>query len=212
MKRNLFILVTLTIASLCMACGESGANSAGSKPANSAAGNANVAAPVNPAAIEADIKKMMTDVAGALAKNDADAVEKFYADNYMLVNVDGSVQTRAERLAALRSGDVKYSSFAYSDSQVRVNPEGTGAVAITKATFKAVNKGKPLDGDFRVTHVWSKMKDGSWKMVNAQATKIEGGDAAKTDDKPKADDKSKLANAAKADTMAGDDIEPPKKK
>ena len=57
MKRNLFVLMTLIVAAFFTACGEPAGNSA-SKPANTAASNANTAAPVNPAAIEADIKKV----------------------------------------------------------------------------------------------------------------------------------------------------------
>lgn len=212
MKRNLFVLMTLAAAALFIACGDSGAgNNAGTKPANSAASNANAAAPVNPAAAEAEIKKLMDAAATALAKNDADAMDKIYAENYMLVNIDGSTQTRAERLASLRSGDTKYTSFGYSEPNIRVNAEGNGAVAMAKLSMKGTSKGKAIDGDYRVTQVYSKTKDG-WKQVSAQATKIEGGAAAKTDDKAKTGEKSKVANAAKADALTADEAEPQKKK
>lgn len=177
--------MTLGIASLFTACGDAGTNN---KPANASSNASTAASPVNLVAVENDVRKLIADLAAALAKNDADAVDKIYADNYTLVNVDGSVQTKAERLASLRSGEVKYSEFAFSDMTVRVNPEGTSAVSVAKATFKAVNKGKPLEGDFRVTGVWSKTKDG-WRQVSAQATKIEAGAA-------KPDDKAKAANSA----------------
>ena len=77
----------------------------------------------------------------ALSKNDADAMDKIYADNYTLVNTDGSVQTRAERLASLRSGEAKYTSFNYSEPNIRVNPEGNGAVVIAKISMKGTLKG-----------------------------------------------------------------------
>jgi len=128
----------------------------------------------------------------ALAKNDADAMEKIYADNYMLVNLDGSVQTKAERLAALRSGDTKYTSFNYSEPNIRVKPDGTAAVVIARLTMKGTTKGKPMDGDYRVTQVYGKMPDGVWRQITAQATRIEGGA-----EPPKASANTNTANANK---------------
>jgi ketosteroid isomerase-like protein len=58
--------------------------------------------------------------------------------------------------------------------------ERADAFGCTSSTFN----GKPTDGDYRVTQVYGKMPDGSWKQITAQATKIEGGSApAKADDK-----------------------------
>ena len=189
MKRIVLALLTLAASAFFTACGDQGLVN---KPTNAAANNTNNASPaVNPAAVETDIKKLMTDAAAALSKNDADAMDKIYADNYMLVNIDGSLQTKAERLASLRSGETKYDSFAYDDINVRSNPEGTGAISIARLTMKGTMRGKPVDGTFRVTQVYSKTKDG-WKQVSAQATKIEGGPAAaKTDSNAKPDDKAK---------------------
>lgn len=193
MTKLFLALAMLIAASLMFACGGSGGNNAAA-PSNAKPANATntAAAPADNAANEADIRKLMADGAAALGKNDADAMEKIYADNYMLVNIDGSVQNKSERLAAIKSGDVKYTSFSYSDAVVRINPEGTGAVVIAKLSMKGTTKGKSMDGDYRVTHVYAKTKDG-WKQVSAQATKIEAS-AGKTEDKP-------LAPAAPSDKM-----------
>ena len=196
--RRIFLTISMLIASsfIFTSCGDQTATNAGngaSKPANAAnsASNSNAAAPVNPAAIEADIKKLITDYAASTAKNDVDAYDKITSDNFMFVSNDGSVQTKAERLASMKSGATKYESLAYDDVTVRVNPEGNGAVVIGKATVKGTNMGKPIDATVRVTQVWSKTKDG-WKMASLQATNI----AAKADDKPKADDKKADAKPA----------------
>ncbi len=203
--------MTLIVVAFFTACGDSGAGNAGNKPANTAKAT-NAAAPaVDIAGAEAEIKKLRETAEAALGKNDADTMEKIYADNYMLVTIDGSVQTRAERLAALRSGDVKYTAFAYGEANTRVNPEGTGAIVIGKLTMKGTSKGKPIDGEYRVTQVYAKTKDG-WKQVGGQATKIEGGGAAKADDKAKMNESQKSTGNAKIDAMAADDAEPPKKK
>jgi ketosteroid isomerase-like protein len=184
----------LAAALMFTACGAPPANNATNKPANTANTNTASTAPVDTKADEAAIKKLMDDAAAALGKNDADAMDKIYADNYMLVNIDGSLQTRAERLAALKAGDVKYSSFAYSEPNLRFNPEGTGCIVIAKLSMKGTSKGKPIDGENRVTQDYRKTKDG-WKQITAQATKIE---AANADDK-KADDKAMATDDKKTD-------------
>jgi ketosteroid isomerase-like protein len=168
----------LAAALLMISCGGSGGNNApaNNKPANAA--NTATAPVADPKADEAEIRRIMADAAVALGKNDADAMAKIYADNYKLVNIDGSVQDRNARLEALRSGDVKYSAFSYSDADIRINPEGNGAIVIAKLAMKGTSKGKSIDGDYRVTQVYSKTKDG-WKQVGAQATKIEAGATAK---------------------------------
>ena len=210
MKRIILALIVLIIGVFLIACGDQGAgNKAANTPANSA--NSNSAPVANAAAIETEIKKMMTDAAASLAKNDADAMAKIYADNYMLVNIDGSVQTKAERIAALKSGDAKYESFTYDEISVRSNPEGTGAISIAKATIKGTNKGKPLEGVYRVTQVYSKTKDG-WKQVTAQATKIEAAGAAKTENQTKTDAKTEEKSGDKDNKSKEEAPKPPANK
>jgi ketosteroid isomerase-like protein len=197
----IFVVSAFFVAS----CGDSAGN-ASSKPANNAAVNTNTAPPVNPAAIEADIKKLVTDYTAALSKNDIAAYEKMMADSFTFVNTDGTVQTKTQRLDAMKSGATKYESLTYDDVTVRVNPDGNGATVLAKATVKGKNIGKPIDTTLNVTQVWSKMKDG-WKMASLQATNptAKTDDKPKMDDKAKADDKSKMEAKAKAADKAADE-------
>ena len=181
-------------ALLLMSCGEPAANNATNKPTN-AANNAVANTATDPAALQAELKKLTTDSAASLSKNDVDAMEKVYGENYMFIGPDGAVATRAERIQAMKKGDTKYESVTYDDISVRTNPEGTGAIVISTATVKGKNMGKPIDGKFRVTHVWSKTKDG-WRMVNGQTTAITAA-AAKPDEKAPANTAAANTNAAK---------------
>lgn len=168
-RRSVALVLFAAACVLLSACGEPAANNAANKPAN-AANNA-AAAPVNTAAIEADIKKALNDMATSLVKGDAAAIEKLYTDNYRFVAPDGSVATGQERIASMKSGDTKFESLSLDDVTVRVNAEGNGAVSISRATVKGSNLGKKADGQNRVTHVWSKTKDG-WRLASAQVTVI----------------------------------------
>ncbi|MEP6703259.1 MAG: nuclear transport factor 2 family protein [Acidobacteriota bacterium] len=122
------------------------------------------------------MKKAVNDTAALLAKNDAAGLEKVYADNYMLVGPDGAVSNRAERLASFKSGETKFDSFSYDEVNVRVHPDGTGAIVIAKASASGLNRGKKVSSPLRVTQVWVKNKDG-WQQVSAQATPILAGDS-----------------------------------
>ena len=190
--------MTLIIASIFIACGDQGgSNKPANAPANTANANTAAAQPVDAAAIEADIKKLVTEYAAAMVKSDVAAFEKTTSDNFMFVSNDGSIQTRAERITSMKTGATKYESLTYDDLNVRVNAEGNGAVVIGKATVKGMNMGKPIDGVNRVTQVWSKTKDG-WKMASLQATPL----TAKSDDK-KVDDK-KTDDKMKSDNKTAD--------
>lgn len=169
MRKFTFAIAILATASLFIAC-DPAANNTGNKPTN-AANNAAAKPAANTAAIETDVKKLVTDAAASLSKNDVTAFEKSTTDNYMFVNPNGVVTTRAERAAAMKSGDTKYESVTYDEVSVRVNPEGTGAVVIGRATVKGVNMGSKVDGQYRITQVWSKTADG-WKMASGHATPI----------------------------------------
>src|SRR5688572_6911997 len=129
--------VLITASLVFVSCDAPAANTSANKPANNA-NAANTAAPVNTAAIEADVKKMITEYAAA-AKGDAAAYDKMTSDNFMFVGNDGLVETKAERMAAMKSGAIKYDTLTYDDVNVRVNPEGNGAVAISKVTVKGIN-------------------------------------------------------------------------
>ncbi|HKX82690.1 MAG TPA: nuclear transport factor 2 family protein [Pyrinomonadaceae bacterium] len=170
MSKNLIALALLAAGCLMLsACGEPAANNAANKPAN-AANNA-ATAPVNTAAIETDLKKMTSDMAATLVKGDTAAIEKLYNDNYMFVGPDGAVATKAQRLESMKSGDTKLESLTFDEVSVRVNPEGTGAIVVSKATVKGKNMGKPVEGVNRVSHVWRKTPDG-WRLVHGQVSPL----------------------------------------
>lgn len=215
MKKLFLVPMTFVVMSFFAACGgESGAGNT-SKAANAAPSNANsaAAAPADPKAAEAEVRKVMEAIKAGLSSNNADAMDKVYADNYTFVGNDGTMMTKAERLAALRSGELKYTSFNYTEDKITVAADGNSAVGIFTISAKGMMKGKPMDGDTRTTGVFAKTKDG-WKLASASNVKIEGG-AAKADDKTKANANTaqKGASNAKTDALAVDDGgAPPTKK
>jgi len=128
--------------------------------------NANTNSTSSPAVVEADVKKMLTDMGAAMSRNDAEALGRFLSDDYRLVSPAGDIQTKEERLSDLRSGATKFESFAYEDVNVRTY--GDTAVAIARVNVKGKVRGRDA-GPATATIVFAKTKDG-WKVVSGQAT------------------------------------------
>ena len=61
------------------------------------------------------------------------------------------------------------------------NADGTAVIVIAKLSMKGTSKGKPMDGDYRITQVYRKMPEG-WKQITAQATKIESATPSKPEE------------------------------
>jgi len=156
MRKTITLITALIGAALISSCGDPAANSvAANKPANSV-NNAAAKPAADSAAVEADVKKFISDFEVALNKNDADGVGKFYNDDYTLIDQDGVMQTKASRVEQIRSGKVKWEGLKFADTKVRTHPAGDGAVVYAHATGKTTIDGKTGDRDSMVTWVVGK--------------------------------------------------------
>ena len=113
---------------------------------------------------QVDHERIQAQIAG-----DAATLDRIYADDYTLVNVSGIVTTKAQRLAAIKSGEIKYESV--SVDEVNIRSYGDTAVVTDRATVKLQDKGQDLSGQYRVTLTFVKIK-GTWQLVAAQNTRI----------------------------------------
>ena len=176
--RKIFLTVSMLIAASIAftSCGAPAANNAASasnKPAN--AGNTATAPAVDKATVEAELKKTIDDFTAALNKGDVAALDKMYSDDYVLIDQNGAVQTKAARLEGIKSGKVKMEGIKFEDLKIKTNPAGDGSVITAHVSGKNIIDGKSEDRNSMVTWVLGKMKDKGWQFVNAQVTDIKGG-------------------------------------
>ena len=62
---------------------------------------------------EQAVRQTLDDLAAGLRNNDTAVLDRIYADNYTFVGDTGMIMTKAERIAAFKSGDLKYESISY---------------------------------------------------------------------------------------------------
>ena len=113
-----------------------------------------------------DLEKQWTD---AELKQDAVALDRILADDIVEIESTGQVQTKAEDLADLKSGEFKLESLSFGDMKVRVF--GNVAVVNGPYTMKGTYKGKDISHEGHFTDVFVK-RQGRWQCVSTQSTPV----------------------------------------
>ncbi len=118
---------------------------------------------------EQAVRQMLGELSAALGGNNGAELDRIYADSYTFINENGVLTTKAQRLAAFKSGDIKFESAVFDDVNVRMY--GKTAVATFRVTSKLRVNGKDAGGQFYTTAVFVKV-DGRWQEIAAQSTPI----------------------------------------
>ncbi len=129
------------------------------------------AAASKPAAssVEQTLTKIEHDALAAILKRDVAAFGKFFADDAVITTPDGSVQTKAQLLADVKSGDLVLQASDISDMKVRVH--GDAAVVTYMTNDKGKYKGQDITGQYRWTDVFVR-RAGAWQIVAGHGTPI----------------------------------------
>ncbi|HEX8899241.1 MAG TPA: nuclear transport factor 2 family protein [Chthoniobacterales bacterium] len=122
---------------------------------------------VNPE--EESVRKVEDEFAAAYGRNDADALDRLWAADYTFVNPAGQLLTKAQRLAMLRSGELRIDAYTRDDESIRIY--GNTAVVTYRSTVKAQRNGHDISSQRRVITVLVK-RDGGWQAVAQQSTGI----------------------------------------
>jgi ketosteroid isomerase-like protein len=104
----------------------------------------------------------------AVVKNDTAALGKILGDDWVGIGASGPT-TKAQLLADLKSGDMKFESQTLGEMKVRVF--GDAAVVTGSDDEKASYKGKDTSGHYVWTDVFVKRK-GQWQAVASQGALV----------------------------------------
>jgi ketosteroid isomerase-like protein len=106
----------------------------------------------------------------ATLENDIKANDRLLADNWLNINPDGSITTKAKLLELLKDGSFKIMSIENEEVMVRVY--GDAAVVTGRSTTKRAGQGGEVVGrQVRFTRVYAKSK-AQWQVVSAHNTLI----------------------------------------
>jgi ketosteroid isomerase-like protein len=106
----------------------------------------------------------------ATLKNDIEANDRLLADNWVNINPDGSVTTKAKLIQLLKDSSFKIISIDNDEVVVRVY--GDAAVVTGRSTSKrAAQGGEVITRQVRFSRVYAKSK-GRWQVVSAHNTFI----------------------------------------
>ena len=119
---------------------------------------------------EGEIRQMIAKYHTALLQRDIPTLEKIWADDYVFVNAAGSVVTKAQRLANVKSGQTMLESLN-KEEDITVRVYQNSAVAMGRLTIKGQYSGQGTSGQYRTIHVWVKGPTG-WQLVSNQLTPL----------------------------------------
>jgi ketosteroid isomerase-like protein len=119
--------------------------------------------------LRSEVMKVEDARSQALQSGDADALDRLYADDLAYTNARGQVLTKAQHLADIRSGNLKFTALKHEDVVVRVYGE-TGIVTGVSASVLKYN-GHAFTGRRRFTNVYVK-ENARWLCVVHDETPI----------------------------------------
>jgi ketosteroid isomerase-like protein len=112
--------------------------------------------------VESSVTQIEQELVKALIAGDASTFERYLADTYVFTAPDGIVSDKAQTIADIKSGDLKFQSSKLAD--MKVQSYGDTAVATYGSTDQGSYKGKDISGHFRWTDVFVK-RHGRWQIV-----------------------------------------------
>jgi ketosteroid isomerase-like protein len=100
---------------------------------------------------------------------DADALYQLIADDLLFAGPDGNLATKADDLAAHRSGLVRFRK--HEPEELRIRRVGADvAIAALRTRLTVEVAGSISSGTYRYTRVWARETGGSWRVVGGHVS------------------------------------------
>ena len=121
--------------------------------------------------MQEELLKIEKDFARAIVANDAEAIGRFLADEWIIVDPDGGVIDKIRFLDVIKSGALAHELMESDNARVRIY--GSTAIVTALTTTKGKFGGQPFTTHERATDVFVKQQ-GRWQCVLSQLTKFAG--------------------------------------
>jgi len=116
-----------------------------------------------------ELLRLEREFAKAIVQNDASAIASFVADDWIIIDPDGSVIDKARFLGVIKSGALTHETMESDDIRVRVYGDSGVVTALTRT------KGKFMGEEFtsleRASDIFVR-QDGRWQCVLTHLTRF----------------------------------------
>ena len=103
-------------------------------------------------------------------KANTSAMDTLLSDDYMGITASGTLQTKDQAIANMRTGLTHFKSLELSERKVRFY--GKTAVVTSIARLNGVTQEGDITGSYRYTRVYVRDAQGKWKIVSFEASRI----------------------------------------
>ena len=110
-----------------------------------------------------------TEYQAAVAKNDADTMDRILADDFVLVLGNGTVHTKSDLINEAHAGKIHYEQQIEIDNSQKVRVWGNTAVVTAKLWLKGTREEKSFDRKLWFSDTYVRTDKG-WKYVFGQAS------------------------------------------
>jgi ketosteroid isomerase-like protein len=119
--------------------------------------------------MQEEILKVEKEFGQAIIKNDPEAIGRFLADDWIIIDPDGGIVDKSRFLGVIRSGTLGHEVMDSDDVRVRIYGDAATFTALT--TTKGKFMGQEFSSQERATDIFVK-KDGRWQCVISQLTRF----------------------------------------
>lgn len=123
------------------------------------------------ASADTELKAIEQQWLDAYIKGDAAFLKNLLAEDFTIVEPDGTVSTKADDIKSVTDKKFVLKSATMSDYKCRMLGDNNAVVTVA-LKMSGSNDGDEFSGDFRAIDVFEK-KDGKWMAVATQLTKIQ---------------------------------------
>ena len=117
-----------------------------------------------------DIEALEEQWRAAIVSGDAATMDKLLADDFLAISARGTLLDKEQYLNRMTSHATRLASVELMDLKVRLQPGS--AVAVSQAHISGMLEGRPIEGTFRYTKVYTRAPGGTWHMTNFEATRV----------------------------------------
>jgi len=117
--------------------------------------------------MEEELIKVENEFVDAIARNDLKAIERFVADDWIIIGADGGIIDKQRFFGVIKSGTLTHDLMECDE--IRVRAYGDCAVVTSLARSKGKFMGQEFTTHERSTDVFVK-RDGEWRCALTQLT------------------------------------------